>query len=108
MVPTAEEPSPVCDLSCKGDWKLIKYDTMEGAVRETQLFNLKENPDELLAEHHLKDVIAKTGNTPSRNQLNLAGDSKYAKKLKEMESLLLKEMIRLQDPYRFWDQPTDL
>ena len=88
----------------KGDWKLIKYDTMEGTVRKTQLFNLKENPEELLAEHHHKDVIAKTGNTPSKNQINLVGNSKYAKKLKEMESLLLKEMERLQDPYRFWDQ----
>jgi arylsulfatase A-like enzyme len=92
----------------KGDWKLIKYDTMEGAVRETQLFNLKENPEELLSEHQTKDVIAKTGNTPMKNQVNLAGNPKYAKKLKEMESLLLKEMIRLQDPYRFWDQPSDL
>jgi arylsulfatase A-like enzyme len=91
----------------KGDWKLIKYDTMDGTVRKTQLFNLKENPEELLAEHHHKDVIAKTGNTPSKKQVNLAGDSKYAKKLKEMESLLLKEMKRLQDPYRFWDQPED-
>jgi hypothetical protein len=37
----------------------------------------------------------------------LAGNAKHAKKLKEMESLLLKEMKRLQDPYRFWDQPED-
>ncbi len=36
----------------QGDWKLIKYDVMDGGVRETQLFNLKENPDEFLAEHH--------------------------------------------------------
>ena len=91
----------------KGDWKLIKYDTMDGTVRKTQLFNLKENPDELLAEHHQKDVIAKTGNTPSKNQVNLAGNPKYAKKLKQMESLLLEEMKQLQDPYRFWDQPQD-
>ena len=28
----------------QGDWKLIKYDVMNGAVRETQLFNLKDNP----------------------------------------------------------------
>jgi arylsulfatase A-like enzyme len=89
----------------KGDWKLIKYDTMDGTVRKTQLFNLKENPEELLAEHHHKDVIAKTSNTPTKNQVNLAGDSKYAKKLKELESLLLKEMKSLKDPYRFWDQP---
>lgn len=30
----------------KGDWKLIKYDMMDGQVRETQLFNLAENPEE--------------------------------------------------------------
>ena len=29
-----------------GDWKLIKYDAMDGSVRKTQLFNLKENPHE--------------------------------------------------------------
>ena len=28
----------------KGDWKLVKYDTMNGQVHETQLFNLAENP----------------------------------------------------------------
>jgi arylsulfatase A-like enzyme len=28
----------------KGDWKLIKYDLMDGEIRETQLFNLAENP----------------------------------------------------------------
>ena len=91
----------------KGDWKLIKYDTMEGTVRKTQLFNLKQNPEELLAEHQSKNVISKTGNTPSKNQVNLAGNPKHAKKLKEMESLLLGEMKRLQDPYHFWDQPED-
>ena len=80
---------------------------MDGAVRKTQLFNLKENPEELLVEHQHKDVIAKTGNRPSKNQVNLAGNQEYAKKLKEMEGLLLKEMKRLQDPYRLWDQPQD-
>ena len=89
----------------KGDWKLIKYDTMDGSVRKTQLFNLKENPEELLAEHHQEDVISKTGNTPSKNQVNLAGKPKFTGKLKEMEKLLLSEMKRLNDPYRFWDQP---
>ena len=44
----------------KGDWKLIKYDTLDGKVRETQLFNLKSNPNELLIEHHAKEVVAKT------------------------------------------------
>ena len=50
-------------------------------------------------------MIAKTGNKPKKKQINLASEAKYAKKLKEMEALLLSEMKRLEDPYRFWDQP---
>ncbi len=89
----------------KGDWKLIKYDVLNGEVRKTQLFNLKNNPNELLLEHHKNEVVQKTNNQPSKNQVNLAALPKYAEKLAEMESLLLKEMIRLGDPYRLWDQP---
>jgi choline-sulfatase len=89
----------------RGDWKLIKYDVMDGTVRETQLFNLAENPDELLREHHNPAVVALTGNQPKPNQVNLASDPKYAGKLKEMEALLLAEMRRLDDPARLWDQP---
>ena len=89
----------------KGDWKLIKYDTLDGKVRETQLFNLKSNPNELLIEHHLKRVIKKTGNNTLPHQVNLAKNPSHAKKLKEMETLLLDEMERLNDPYRLWDQP---
>ncbi|TKG96698.1 DUF229 domain-containing protein [Puteibacter caeruleilacunae] len=89
----------------KGDWKLIKYDMMDGEVRETQLFNLKENPNELLKEHHDPKVIELTGNTPGKNQVNLADDPKYAAKRKEMEALLLEEMEKVNDPYRLWDQP---
>ena len=91
----------------KGDWKLIKYDVLDGKVRETQLFNLAENPDELLREHHDPAVVAFTGNQPKPNQLNLAGDPKYADKLAEMEALLLSEQKRLDDPYRLWDQPRE-
>lgn len=91
----------------KGDWKLIKYDVMDGAVRETQLFNLAENPNEFLAEHHDPKVIEETGVTPDAHQLNLAGDPKHADKLTEMEALLLAEMRRLNDPWRLWDQPDD-
>lgn len=89
----------------KGDWKLIKYDVLEGKVRQTQLFNLKQNPEELLAEHQEQNIISKTGNKPKKFQVNLAKNPKYSKKLKEMEALLLSEMKRLDDPYRFWDQP---
>ena len=89
----------------KGDWKLIKYDVLDGKVRETQLFNLKENPGELLKEHHAPELALLNGNTPKANQVNLANDPKYAKKLAQMEALLLSEMNRLNDPYRLWDQP---
>lgn len=97
----------------KGDWKLIKYDVLEskelGApairVRKTQLFNLAENPHELTLEHHDPKVVALTGNTPNSQQVNLATLPEYAEMLEEMEAHLLSEQIRLNDPYRFWDQP---
>jgi hypothetical protein len=88
----------------KGDWKLIKYDVMSGEIKKTQLFNLKDNPNELLIEHHDPKVIALTGNTPKTYQVNLADHPEYAAKRKEMEALLLAEMEALNDPYRFWDQ----
>ncbi len=79
----------------KGDWKLIKYDVLDGKVRQTQLFNLKENPNEYLPEHTSKNPL----------ETNLADDPKYRDKRTELEALLLKEMERLDDPYRLWDQP---
>ena len=81
----------------KGDWKLIKYDVMDGKVRETQLFNLAENPHEFIAEHNRKSPL----------ETNLASNPKFADKLAEMEALLLTEMRRLNDPYRLWNQPDD-
>ncbi len=90
-----------------GDWKLIQYDVLDGQVRETQLFNLKENPNEFLIEHHDPQVISHTGITPTKDQVNLAGDPRYADKLKEMQTLLLTEMRRWNDPYRLWNQPDD-
>jgi len=91
----------------QGDWKLIKYDVMNGATRVTQLFNLQENPEELVAEHHDPKVMALTGVNPARQHRNLADDPDYARKLAEMEALLLAEMRRWNDPYRLWDQPDD-
>ncbi len=91
----------------QGDWKLIKYDLLDGQVRETQLFNLAENPHEFVQQHHDPKVIALTGITPAPHQLNLANDPKHAAKLKEMETLLLAEMRRLNDPWRLWNQPDD-
>jgi len=91
----------------KGDWKLIKVDAMNGSVRETQLFHLKDNPNEFVSEHHGEQVYSLTGAKPASHQVNLATDPKYADKLAEMESLLLTEMRRLNDPWRLWNQPND-
>lgn len=91
----------------KGDWKLIKYDSPRDGVRVTQLFNLSDNPDEFLDQHHDPEVIQLTGVMPSEAQRNLAGDPRFTEKVAEMESLLLAEMRRLDDPYRLWNQPDD-
>lgn len=91
----------------QGDWKLIQYDVLNGSVRETQLFNLKDNPEEFLVEHHDPKVIALTGVKPEPRQVNLAGDPQHAAKLAEMQALLLDEMRRLHDPWRLWNQPDD-
>lgn len=81
----------------KGDWKLIKYDVLDGKVQETQLFNIAENPHEYLPEHSRKNPM----------ETNLADNPKFAKQRKELEALLLSEMKRLDDPYRLWDQPQE-
>jgi arylsulfatase A-like enzyme len=87
-----------------GDWKLIKYDVLDDQVRETQLFNLAENPYELLEQHHDPQVVALTKQTPARDARNLANDLRYADKLREMELMLFAEMQRLDDPHRLWNQ----
>ena len=91
----------------KGDWKLIKYDVLDGSVQQTQLFNVAENPDEYLVEHHTPAVLSLSRIHPQSHHVNLAGDPKYADKLAEMEGLLLSEMRRLDDPWRLWNQPDD-
>jgi arylsulfatase A-like enzyme len=75
-----------------GNWKLIQYEAPDRNVMETQLFDLSKNPDELLPEH---------------GQPNLAKDPAHAAKLVEMQNLLLAEMRRLEDPWRFSNQPSD-
>ena len=90
-----------------GDWKLIQYDVHGGRVRETQLFNLRENPDELVIQHHDPAVVALTGHRPLPHQVNLAADPRHASKLREMKDRLLAEMRRFEDPFRMWDQPGD-
>jgi hypothetical protein len=71
----------------------------------TQLFNLRDNPDELLAEHHDPAVTAVAHTKPEPHQKNLADDPAHAAKRAEMEAILLAEMQRHDDPYRFSDQP---
>ena len=88
----------------RGDWKLIQYDTLDGEVRELQLFDLSRNPLELLPQHSDGAVNALTQFPPNPFQTNLADDPAYAEQLAEMRALLLSEMERLDDPYRFWDQ----
>ena len=88
-----------------GDWKLIKYDLLGGEIRQTQLFNLKSNPNELLLEHASPNVTALTGNHPNSDQRNLADDPRYAEVRQDLENRLFAEQRRLHDPYRLWDQP---
>lgn len=80
-----------------GDWKLVQYEAPDRQVNETQLFNLAENPDEFLPEH------GRTGPMLT----NLAKNPAHAAKLAEMQGLLLAEMRRLNDPWRFSNQPGD-
>ncbi|MGI9239627.1 MAG: sulfatase-like hydrolase/transferase [Verrucomicrobiales bacterium] len=68
-----------------GDWKLIKYDVLDGTVRETQLFNISENPHEFLDQ-------------------DLAEHPDHSATRKRLEKLLQDEMERLDDPYKLWDQ----
>jgi choline-sulfatase len=91
----------------QGDWKLVKFDVLGGAVRETQLFNLRENPHEFIEQPPTPTVIALTGITPTLQQRNLAPDPHFATKLAEMESLFRAEMRRLDDPWHLWNQPND-
>ncbi|MFO0940452.1 MAG: hypothetical protein U0930_06755 [Pirellulales bacterium] len=51
--------------------------------------------------------MAALGNAPDPIQRNLAGDPKYAEQLAQMQQLLLSEMRRLDDPFRYSDQPDD-
>ncbi len=87
--------------SVKSDgWKLIQYDVLDGKVRQTQMFNLKENPHEFLAEHHAPAIKKLLQIAPKKNQVNLADSPQHAAKRQELESLLRSEMNRLGDPYQ--------
>jgi len=80
-------------------WKLIRYDVLDGKVRETQLFDLRKNPHELLAEHRTDALTKLLGITPTAEQIDLAESPKHATKRDELERLLEAEMKRLGDPY---------
>lgn len=88
----------------RGDWKLIKYESPAGGLH-TQLFNLAENPHELLAEHHDPAVAGFLPQAPQPQQKNLADEPAHAAMRAEMERLLIAEMRRHDDPFRFSDQP---
>lgn len=75
----------------KGDWKLIKYDVLDGKVKETQLFNLAENPHEFLEEHGRDGKYLR----------DLAEVPEFATRREQMESLLEQMMIDLGDRYSF-------
>ena len=87
----------------QGDWKLIKYESPSGGLH-TQLFNLRDNPHEFLAEHHDPAVTGVSRIVPTAGQRNLADDPAFAATRAEMEALLWAEMERHDDPFRFSDQ----
>ncbi len=92
----------------RGDWKLIQYEAPDRGVDEVQLFNLKENPQEFLEQHRDHSLHSLTGINPKPSQTNLANDPAHAMKRAELEALLLSEMRRLDDPYRFSNQPNEV
>lgn len=90
-----------------GDWKLIEYQSGDSGPLTIQLFNLKENPYEFIAEHHDPKVTALSGIHPETQQANLAQDPAHADKLSQMQALLLEQMRLHGDPYRFNNQPAE-
>jgi len=86
-----------------GQFKLIKYDVLDGKVRQTQLFDLKQNPREFLVEHQTHSLVELLGHKPTSEQVNLADDPRHRAKRKELEELLQREMKRLGDPYQLSD-----
>ena len=82
---------------------MIKYESPSGGLH-TQLFNLKDNPHEFIDDHHIASVSQVLPGVPQPSQKNLADDGLYADRREDMEALLLSEMERLHDPYRFSDQ----
>lgn len=69
-----------------GRWKLIKYDVGNHATQRTQLFDLQNNPFELLPEHGVPD---------------LADHPAFALIRQEMEEQLMRQRKDLNDPHPF-------
>jgi len=69
-----------------GRFKLIKYDVAGNTVQETQLFDLEQNPFELLHEHGVP---------------NLATRPAYARIRQRLEERLMEQRVENADPYAF-------
>lgn len=69
-----------------GRFKLIKYDVGGNATQVTQLFDLRENPFELLPQHGVT---------------NLATQPAYTLVRQHLEELLMQQRIENADPYAF-------
>ena len=69
-----------------GRFKLIKYDVGGNTTQETQLFDLQENPFELLPEHGVPDLAERTA---------------YAGIRQRLEELLMEQRIENADPDAF-------
>ncbi|BDS07185.1 hypothetical protein NT6N_22250 [Oceaniferula spumae] len=67
-----------------GRFKLIKYDVGNNATQVTQLFDLQENPFELLPEH---------------GQPNLANQTAYASVRQRLEDELTRQRLENADPF---------
>lgn len=95
---------PGCRAVRRGDWKLVEVELPELGIRRTQLFNLRENPHELLADHAASGVRDASGVAPEPVQRDLAADPRHADTLAAMRRLLAEQMRALDDPDRFGDR----
>jgi choline-sulfatase len=69
-----------------GRFKLVKYDVANNAVQVTQLFDLEQNPFELLPEHGVGNLATRTA---------------YAGIRQRLEAALMQQRIDNADPYAF-------
>ena len=69
-----------------GRFKLVKYDVANNAVQVTQLFDLEQNPFELLPEHGVENLATRTA---------------YAGIRQRLEEALMRQRIENSDPHAF-------